>query len=708
MDFVLQEFQSSLPLWIYLLLIAGTTALSWWSYRGLSSSSPAYKYTLISLRSLTFFILLVLLINPVFKTESTYYQKSNILVLLDDSESTSIETDNYSGTDAYNQTLDELNLDDSSSVSFRYLAFGEDIHPVSLNGLSYSEDRTNINAAIGSILQHQSGSNAAILISDGIYTEGQNPVFEAQNINIPVFSVALGDTAPQRDLVVNSVSTNQTGYFNTLQPVTATVSARGFSNQSFAVELRKDNEVIDSKTVTPENDNLTTTVNFDLSLENKGLQQYQVVIPHQSGEWAESNNSQYFSIEVQDAKQRILSLAFEIHPDVRYIRSLLLRDVNTNLTSRTWLKGNRFIEGDLAIDPDTIDLAVIHGFPAAGLTSDLENSVGQLFEGTPVVITALPLFGSRNLQSVTSSTLPVELNASPRFERISLSSVAEPRDHPIMELPAINYDLLSPLYAPVQNIESVPGARTLLISEFQGQDTGAPLLAIMELGNMRKAFVSGYGWYLFGQHNDERVREFTEQLWFNIISWTATDPENQRLSIKPSQQSYSGSEAVVLSGFLKNESGEMESEADIDIELSSDTMETKFYSMDNLGNGQYELDLGTMSEGIYSFKATAQKGNRTIEQQTGEFAVARSNIEFVNTVRNDKLLRQISEQSNGRFFTYDSLDSFWEELNRRGLLEQQEKINTTLFYPHQHWGWFVLVIVLLSAEWVLRKYISLP
>ncbi len=708
MDFVFQEFQSSLPLWIYLLLITGTTALAWWSYRSLSSASGLYRYTLITLRSLAFFILLFLLINPVFRAESTYYQKSNILVLLDDSESMSIVTDDYRGADSYQNALEELELDDSSRVSFSYLAIGENTRPVRLDGLTFGADRTNLNSAIGSILQHQLESNAAIILSDGIYTAGQNPVFDARKIDIPVFSVALGDTAPQRDLLVNSVSTNNTGYVNTEQQVSATVSARGFANQQVAVQIMKGDEVIDSETITPEGENTTTTVDFDLGLKTEGLQQYRVVIPHQTGEWTDSNNSQFFSIDVQDAKQRILSLAFEIHPDVRYIRSLLLSDANTNLMNRTWLKGNRFIEGDLDIDPDTVDLAVIHGFPGTGLSPDLEKTLSRLLDNIPVVITVLPLFNDQNLQSVVSSALPVEISASPRYERVTLSGSAEPGEHPVMELPPINYDLLSSLHAPIQGAESIPGARTLFTSEFEGQDTGTPLLSIMELGNRRKTYVSAYGWYLLGQSSNDQVRDFSEQLWFNIISWTAADPDNQRLSIEPSQRSYSGSEEVVISGFLKNESGEMEPEANIDIELSSDTMETKFYSMENRGNGQYHLDLGSMSEGIYAYQATARKGNRTIEQQTGEFAVAGSNIEFVNTVRNDQLLRQLSGQSNGHFFTYDSLNGFWDELQRRGLLEQQEKVNTTLFYPNQHWWWFAVVILLLSAEWVLRKYISLP
>lgn len=708
MDFVFQEFQSTLPLWLYVLLISATTLLSWWSYRSIQSVSPAYKYCLIALRSLTFFVLAVLLLNPVFRTEQTYYEKPDIIVLLDNSESISIEKGDYRGMETYQSVLDRLNLDDTSSVSFTFFGVGEHTHPLAPAELNLRSDRTNLNSAVETVLRQQRNSNAAVLISDGIYTGGQNPVFDGRNLDIPLFTIALGDTASERDLVVNAVSANNTGYVDTEHPVSVTITARGFENRPFPVQIMRSGTVLDSRTVTPGNDSFSTEIEFDLPLEEEGLQQYQIVIPPQDGEWTGSNNSRLFSIDVQEARQRILSVAFEIHPDVRFIRSLLLGDSNTSLTNRTWLKGSQFIEGPLEIDPDTVDLAVVHGFPASGLPPDVEQTIRELSEHRPVLIAALPLFSGRNLEAVSSAPLPVDVSRPPEYGRVTLSSAVGQDQHPVMELPAIDYNRLPPLMAPIRNLTPVPGSVTLFNSDYRDESTDVPLVSILEAGNRRLSYVAGYGWYRAAQHTDEEVRNFVSGLWWNLMSWTATPPDNRRLGIEPSKSSYSGSESIIIHGSLRNESGEMEPDADIDIELSSDTMETRFYSMENRGNGRYRLELESMPEGMYRFRAVARKGDRTIGEQSGEFAVARSNVEFINTTRNDRLLRQLAEQSGGRFFTHDSLDGFWDTFRERGLLEQQEKVNTTLFYPYRHWGWFVLVILLLTAEWILRKLVSLP
>jgi hypothetical protein len=130
--------------------------------------------------------------------------------------------------------------------------------------------------------------------------------------------------------------------------------------------------------------------------------------------------------------------------------------------------------------------------------------------------------------------------------------------------------------------------------------------------------------------------------------------------------------------------------------------------MENEGAGEYQLNLGTLPEGLYSFKAVAKKENRTLGTQNGEFAVARSNAEFINTKRNERLLRQLSQRTGGFYLPFDSLSDFWSQLNEQGLLEQTKEIETTFWYPYQHLFWFILVVVLLSAEWIFRKYLSLP
>jgi len=706
-DFVFQGFQSGLPSWLYLFLIAGAVALSWWSYRDFKTIRPLYRYSLITLRSAVFLILLVLLLNPFFKSEGVRYENPEILVMFDNSSSVAISKGDYGGEETYTGLISDLNFGNRDRINFRFFSVDNDVNPVSPESLNFNGSATNLYNAVEVIHNNQRDARSAILFTDGIFNKGRNPFFLSRELELPVFTVALGDTVRQKDLLVQNIVTSATGYLNTAHPVEVTVLNQGFGRDPFQVQLKSGDEVLQARTINPASTTSSHTVTFQLDLPDEGLQQFEIHIPEKQGEWTEANNTQPFSIEVLDDKQSILSVAFEIHPDVGLMRSLLLQDENTQLSTRTWLGDGRFIDGDLNLEPDTLDLVILHGYPGRGVRRELANRIGTLLENVPAIFMSTPgasfdgMPGSGSLLPIASSgfTTPVEVSVVP---------VVEPTEHPIMELPEVSYERIPSVFAPIRGQNVNPGASVLFNSLYQGTETGQPVIAIREIGNLRRAQLNAYGWFRIAQSTNPQARDFMESLIYNAVSWTATRPDNRRLKIQPTQKIFTGNETVAFNAFLTNESGEIEDEGVITITIRGEDIEPRIYNMENIGDGQYQLEIGAMPEGIYRFEADAQKGNRTIDTQTGEFSVSGSNVEYVNTNRDDELLRQIADATGGGFYTFENAASIWEDMNARGLLDREEQTETNLFYPYQHAFWFVLAIVLLGTEWLLRKYVALP
>ncbi|PAU93793.1 hypothetical protein CK503_08955 [Aliifodinibius salipaludis] len=660
------------------------------------------------MRTCVYFILLLLLINPFIKKENSYYEPANVVVLLDNSASTQIEKKDYQGSKSYTQLLQELGLSDETNVNYQFYKVGSQAEQSEIDSLTFDEDQTNLTAGIEAIRSNQNNTNAALFISDGIYTTGKNPVYETSNINIPVFSIGLGDTTFQKDVLVSSISTNSTGYLNSTHSITTTINSKGFKGNSIRVQLKKRNEILSEKVIAPEIRNSSQEVNFDLLLDREGLQQYEIHVPTLSDESTSANNTQRFTVDVEDAKQQILSLALEVHPDVRFIRSFLSTDENTELINRTWLKGNNFIEGTFSSAvTDSLDLAIIHGYPSAGLPTEVKEKLAMIGENIPLIVLATPQFNPQQFeQDVTG--LPVNSTGRWNYGQISLLLEAKTSAHPITELPGVTYNQLPNLMGPVENISAASYANMLFSSSYRGEDIQKPSVIAHELGNKRHLFVTAYNWYRFTQDQNPETQAFVRQLWQNMISWTATDPNNKLLDIQPQQDSFTGSEPVIIEGYLKNERGENESEANITISISSDTLDGRIYSMENRDNGNYRLHIPPMAEGIYSFEATAQKGERTLGTERGEFSVSASNAEYIDIDRNEQLLRQIARNTGGQYFPFDSVDGFWNQLEEKGLLDRQEQVDTKFFYLYQHISWFILVIILLCSEWILRKYLSLP
>ncbi len=707
MDFIFQGFQSSLPFWVYILMFACTFLIAWWSYSNIKKIGTLYNYTLIALRSCVYFILLLLLVNPFFKTEETYFEPANILVLLDNSASTQIDKKIYQGSKSYTKLLEELGLSDDTNVNYQIYKVGSKVEQTEIDSLTFDDDQTNITSGIEAIRASQNEASAALLISDGIYTTGKNPIYETSDIDIPIFSIGLGDTTFQKDVLVSSISTNSSGYLNSTQSVNTTINSKGFEGSTIPVHLKKGNEVLSEKVIIPEIRNSSQQVSFDLLLEQEGLQQYEIHIPTLSDEWTSANNTQRFTVDVQDAKQQILSLALEIHPDVRFVRSLLSTDENTELVNRTWLKGDNFIEGDFSSVTDSLDLAVIHGYPITGVPAKIKEKLEMIGDEVPLLIIASPRFSPQQFeQDVTA--LPVDITGNLNYGQIDLRLEPQKSGHPITELPAVTYDQLPNLMAPLEHISTASYADMLFSSTYRGESIQKPVVVAHELGNKRHLFVTAYNWYRFQQDQNQEIQAFVKQLWQNMISWTATDPDNELLDIQPQQDAFSGSNPIIIDAYLKNERGQNESDANITISISSDTLDGRMYSMENRDNGNYRLSIPPMPEGVYSFKAIAQKGERTLDTERGEFSVDASNAEYIDINRNEQLLRQIAQNTGGQYVPFDSVNGFWNKLKEKGLLDRQEQVETNFFYLYQHVGWFILVIILLCSEWILRKYLSLP
>lgn len=707
MDFIFQGFQSSLPFWVYILMFACTFLIAWWSYSNIKKIGTLYNYTLIALRSCVYFILLLLLVNPFFKTEETYFEPANILVLLDNSASTQIDKKIYQGSKSYTKLLEELGLSDDTNVNYQIYKVGSKVEQTEIDSLTFDDDQTNITSGIEAIRASQNEASAALLISDGIYTTGKNPIYETSDIDIPIFSIGLGDTTFQKDVLVSSISTNSSGYLNSTQSVNTTINSKGFEGSTIPVHLKKGNEVLSEKVIIPEIRNSSQQVSFDLLLEQEGLQQYEIHIPTLSDEWTSANNTQRFTVDVQDAKQQILSLALEIHPDVRFVRSLLSTDENTELVNRTWLKGDNFIEGDFSSVTDSLDLAVIHGYPNTGVPAKIKEKLEMIGDEVPLLIIASPRFSPQQFeQDVTA--LPVDITGNLNYGQIDLRLEPQKSGHPITELPAVTYDQLPNLMAPLEHISTASYADMLFSSTYRGESIQKPVVVAHELGNKRHLFVTAYNWYRFQQDQNQETQAFVKQLWQNMISWTATDPDNELLDIQPQQDAFSGSNPIIIDAYLKNERGQNESDANITISISSDTLDGRMYSMENRDNGNYRLSIPPMPEGVYSFKAIAQKGERTLDTERGEFSVDASNAEYIDINRNEQLLRQIAQNTGGQYVPFDSVNGFWNKLKEKGLLDRQEQVETNFFYLYQHVGWFILVIILLCSEWILRKYLSLP
>lgn len=710
MNIQFEGFQPLIPGWLIVLIGFLAVGLTIWAYADYSKINKKTALALITLRSSALIILILILLNPSFEQISTELIKPEIVYILDNSSSTAIQKGDYKGVESYRSVLKSLEITDTTAVRNTLFKMDSNVQPVLPDSLSFNGNNTNIFKGIEALDELGRDIRAAVLVSDGIYTKGRDPSFLAVNIDVPVFTIGLGDTAEVKDIVVKNVVTNSTGYTNTRHQVEAEILNQGFTDTDLTVSLLADGQIIDQKNITTSGESSSHSVPFDINLKETGLKQYQIQVSELDGEWTTENNIDNFAIDVLDNKTRVLHISFEIHPDIKTIRQIISRDESYVVKKMDYIGNNTFTGSTSldGIDTDSLDLFILQGYNPTILNQRTQQQIRDIVAELPVIFVRTPTSQFQNANSAVQQKFPIDINSIQSITPVSLSQSVKKQEHPILELPEINYLNLPLVLAPVRNNTAKPTAQTLFEAYYQNTPTNSPMVVVQETGAARSALFNFYGFYKWQQSNNEEVRAFFETLVFNIVDWTGTRPDNQRLKIIPAQKVFETGSPVLLNAYLNNESGETEPDGVIDISIKKSDTPERFYTMKNIGNGRYTLSLNNLSKGLYSFEATAKKGGRIIDTKKGEFSVSSTNSELIDTKRNELLLRQIAASTNGTYLPFNKSDSLLTILNDKDLLDSKQKTVSTSGFPYQNLYWFLLVIVLLTAEWLYRKYLALP
>lgn len=699
-----QGFSPVLPALLIILLAFISVFIAWWSYSHLQILKTSSKWSLIALRATALFILILLLLNPFIIRQISLTENPAIAVYLDNSQSMSVERGEYDGIQTYNEILAQYQSGKQDNLLYDEFLFDEAIYTG--NDLTLTGTRTNISDVMEHIRENENRYRAAILFSDGIVTHGRNPVFAAQNLSIPVITIPVGDTTTVRDIAVAGVDYVQTGYTFTRQIIRAEVYQEGFEGEETSVRFIRDGEIMDTRSIEFNAPSSSHIVEFFAEFEEPGFYDFEIHVPPHPDEFTDQNNRETFTIEILDDKTRILSLAFEVHPDVATIRRLIATDQQNELTASTYLGNNRFAGDDPRNIDEPFDLIVLHGLPDPG--TPLFNWVQSL--DAPMLYVALPGSYQHKTRSETAELIGYRMGSSGTAIDVQIDNFLGGISHPLLEVDAVNFQRLPSLKSLRASYQVSPAAQELAGLLFQRIETDIPLLISMDTSIRRIASVNAFGWFRFEQNQQEEVRHFFSQLFTNLVSWASTPPDQRRLTIEPTKQEFSENEEVEIRAFLFNERGEPESEALINVSVydGNTTEALNSFRMNHSQNEVYTVNIGNYPQGIYRVTARAVKNDREIGTAETRVNVRQSSIEFLTTKRDDDLLQTLAEITSGRFL--ENLD--FDELNRflsETIADQPEELFSEDFlYLHRSGIWFFIVLILLSAEWLLRRSVSLP
>lgn len=624
---------------------------------------------------------------------------------------------------------------------------------------------TDIWGALRETLDNANRLGAIVLVSEGQHNGGEDPVELARRageLDIPIFTVGLGDPTPARNLTVVDVTVRSQAYpdepfeIETLLQANlpAEDAARGGKLKVDLVQERidpatgerRDPQIVESREVELPQKSGRMRVDFSHVLREPGQYVYTLKAAELERETDTEDNVRTSAVlKVVDEKVRVLLVAGLPSWDYQQVQRLLQRDPSIRLSC--WLQSmdeERQQEGDEPITDLPRTLAELGNYNVVilidpnpeefdeawidALQQFCRNKAGGVLymagpQYTSEFITMNRLRGFLELLPVkfgdAASIAASQVIAEANDAGGGMVLVNHNLDHPVMSFSADSAENLSrwnqmPGFTwNFPTAAAKPMARVLLERGNQsGLEGNQPALVAGRFGAgsvLYFGFQGTWRWRKVGLQ-----AQYFDRFWIQVIRYLVENRSLQgsrRGFVDCDQPEYElGSKVTLLARFL-DEQFQPSTQPTLQAIVSDDQRRQQKVNLQLIPGqpGQYEGSFSATRTG--SFEVTLDVPSNAGEQliETATLRVVPPSAEANAYWLNEKLLREIAEQSGGKYFRLTDLQQLPAALPT---LETRAEFNSP---PRPVWDLnrltrylaLLLPVALLGFEWAVRKWFKL-
>jgi hypothetical protein len=688
------------PLWLTACIALGLLAALHLYYKSTNFAEikPWQRWTMAILRALTVAAIAALLLSPIIKLLQSHTERKNVVFLQDNSASLRAVHDTVLLADFEAQSENMLQSL-SESVNTAKFYFDDESSregPATFNGRT-----TDISNALEQIKEQYAADrlSAIVLATDGIYNEGQNPYYQAGLERTPLYIVAMGDTTAGADAEVQRVFHNRVVFKGDEFEVEADVSASGLKNSGGQVILSSvaggQTNRIASQPLRIDKDEYFRTLTFKLKASTAGVSRYRISIPIIDGESNRSNNYKDFFVEVIESRQKVLLLAHAPHPDLNALKisleGLKNYDIDIQYAKNATTNFREY------------DLVVFHNLPSG------KYPVTSAFTSlSSLKIPALFIVGSKtDIRAFNRAQNVVTIQQSQ-----AQFTEAEPSFSTNFNLFSVNNEVrqfsrsLPPLHVPFGSYSQSAGFDVLFKQEIKNIETTYPLVVMGETDGNKKGVITGEGlwkWRMF-DYAQNQTFERSDEIIAKIFQYMAVAGDRRRFKIDQDKNIYDENDRIFLSAEYYNASYESKNQADVELKLTNESGETSSFAFSKTDNA-YNLDLGKLSPGEYKYTGSIQDGGQRYNE-SGRFTVRALVAELQHIRADHQLLRNLASESGGKLYAMNQLDQLKTDLAASNLIKPlyiTDYDRTSIL----NIKWLLaLILLFLSAEWFMRKYLG--
>jgi hypothetical protein len=683
-----------IPFFWLIPLIAASILITIWYYQKKSwvIDSPKWvRILLISLRSNILFILSVFIIGIVLELTSYKIEKPYLITLIDSSSSML----NYNDSSKIkNQIIDFQNTSkEKFGNTLNYATFLVDEKCNESKSINFKGIKSNLSNGFETILSsfYDRNIGGIVLISDGNYNEGSNPIYSSRKIPLtPIYTLGVGDTIEKPDQIIKQIFSNEIAFYRSSFPIEVTVEANKLANKNAVLSIYHNGKVVSKKNINYNRSNSQIVkLNFDIQASELGVQQYIAVIEYLKGEKTKSNNSKSIFVEVLDSRSKVLILSEAPHPDISALKSSLEKNKSLSIEVKNI--------NNWKTDSLNADLIIWHNPESAFALKTIQKIQRSKL---PVLYFLGPSTPSNMLNQMN---LGIQSKSNDQLNdiQVNVNSQNNPIEWSASFIEQIgSFPPVQSKYGEVSVSNSIQNSFNQKIGRIPTQD---PLLMFSTLGNQKYGVFYGEGiwrWKIYEFAKNKSNILFDEFI-HKSVAFLLTAKNGSALRIKFPERIFKNEE-IKLHAEYYNETMDLTTKPLIQFELIN-LKKKKFTYQFAVEENHYNLSLGKLPIGTYKWSAKSNyQGKKTTKN--GNFFIEDYSLESTDTKSNFSLLREISNASHGTFLPLKNHVNLLKQIE-----SNSEFVDVSFEEKENHhlldYAWVLSIILMISTiEWFIRRW----
>ena len=688
--------------WVFSISVLVAILVTYLSIR----NHPELRWLLI-LRGTTLIIALFLLLQPRFTWTETKTTELDWNFYVDNS--VSIGYHPALSLQTIKSELSQLifNLNKQDVAPYLY-SFSESVSALeNVQSWEGKGSSTDLGSVISHIVSNQEKLAGATIITDGQINHGLDPARLILKVEVPVYTLGIGETTPLVDLSIQSIDAPTVAIKGEDVKINVTINSTGDAQDKVNVILFRGRKMLGSKYLQIEGYGSRTQARFMFTPSNLGENEYRVKVSTVSQEINIDNNQQKFFITVLKDRYKVAlitgSPSFNTSIIKRYIRNYPRVELDHFVRRK-----NGYLPAMKSFWFKPYQLIIFDNYPIKGLSSKIQRIFSKKIGAEKSSL--LWLLGSNVTEESARSMIPFfhlrmkdQIQSS---EKTLWYMTTEALSRSIFQGLEVNdgldfWEKFPPILSSY-NFEST-NDKIEAIAYNQGSDF-VPLMFLGEKQGIRSTVWTSLDFATI--HHKLSGTDYSKifpELWTRLFSWLLKTGGDKNLYFRLNKESYQQGEEILITGTsVGNKRGSKDQSF---ITIRTDSLEINSAELRfNPKSKRWEGNIWAPKPGKYLYEISMQDGSAPPVKQNGRFIVEESQIELNEVALNSPLLENLSMKTNGAYYPWASRAELFNKVLPR---DRQEKIKRSTRFNEETWI-LVILIVLLTIEWTLRKRIGLP